>query len=138
MNRELFEQINKHSDLNLDKIIERNNELTLEAYISEARPLSDGESESILRRYKITFSDYVAYSVRNESFTVWDDYEMFQGKLFRQYSKSRFLDYLANSTHGWILENTVGNPTHFGAVCLNHLLDVAICGEPSIEELLKQ
>ena len=44
--------------------------------------------------YKIEFDDYIAYTVLNESFAVHDEYEKFEGGLFRTYSQSHLLDYV--------------------------------------------
>jgi len=43
---------------------------------------------------RLTFDWYIAYSVRNESFTVIDEYEMYKGSAFAVYSKSRYLDFI--------------------------------------------
>ncbi|HEX7057198.1 MAG TPA: hypothetical protein VF260_08400 [Bacilli bacterium] len=47
---------------------------------------------------QIDFESYIGYSILNESFTVWDDYEEFKGKNFRVYTKSRYLDFISNGT----------------------------------------
>ena len=132
---DLFKQINTHKYLDLVQV-EQDAASNLIVRIDEARPLEEGESEGVLKRYRVTFNDYVAYSIRDESFTQWDEYEKFDGVLFRKYSNSRFLDYLYFSTNIWIVEQIrESTPDHFGAVCLNHLLDVALCGSPIIEEI---
>ena len=38
---------------------------------------------------RLTFDWYIAYAVRNESFTVIEEYEMYKGSAFAVYSKSR-------------------------------------------------
>ncbi|MGN7471980.1 hypothetical protein [Brevibacillus sp. SAFN-007a] len=35
---------------------------------------------------QIDFETYISYSITNESFTAWDDYEEFEGDAFRIYS----------------------------------------------------
>src|SRR5687768_719731 len=128
----LIDQINTHKYLYLDKLIELN-DLELELWISEAGVKEDKtnisenvssygaiETSELHKRYKIVFDNYIAYSVRNESFTVWDDYEKFTGNLFCVYSKSRFLDYISVAVHMFIVENTQENKIiHFGIFCLN-------------------
>lgn len=47
---------------------------------------------------QMEFQRYIAYSVRNESYTMWDDYEVFSGSSFRMYSKSRYLDFIEVGT----------------------------------------
>lgn len=47
---------------------------------------------------QMDFEWYIGYSVRNEAYTVWDDYEKFNGKIFRIYNESRYLDFIKVST----------------------------------------
>lgn len=71
---------------------------------------------------QIDFNSYVGYSVINESFTVWDDYEEFEGKAFRIYRRSRYLDFIGAGTIA--SEDYPGPFKHYGASCLNHIVDV--------------
>ena len=106
----LFDQLNTHRYLYLDTLYEENH-LELCVLVNEAKVqggdhhLADNVSaygaiatDDTCKKCKVTFKDYVAYSVRNESFTVMDDEERFTGNLFRQFSKSKFLVYVAAST----------------------------------------
>jgi hypothetical protein len=53
--------------------------------------------------------------------------EVFEGKLFRVYTKSHFLDHLVRDTGGHV------KPVqHFKLTCLNHLIDVASYAPPRI------
>lgn len=82
---------------------------------------------------QMDFERYIGYSVLNESYTVWDDYETFEGKIFRIYSKSRYLDFLKVST---IATNDFPGPfTHYGIACLNHTIDIVSVSEPVIKEI---
>ena len=151
----LFNQINSHKYLYLDKLIEEN-ELELVLWISEAR-VDDSQKEdlkdilkfsssremhpivtdAICKRYTITFSNYLAFSVRNETFTSWDNEEVFIGGLFHKYSKSKFWDYVNVSTsveYAKFLMNE-DDYFHFGFVCLNNIIDIASPKEPIIEEV---
>ncbi len=151
----LFDQINSHKYLYLDKLIEEN-ELELVLWINEARS-DDHQKEDlkdilefsssremhpivtdeICKRYKITFPHYLAFSVRNETFTSWDDEEVFIGDSFRKYSKSRFWDFVKVSTDiecAKFLMNE-NDYFHFGFVCLNNIIDVVSPKEPIIEEV---
>lgn len=128
---DLFDEINRHTNLYLDRSEDtiEDGRLKLTLWLDEC-----GDLNATSRKYRVIFYNYVAYSVRNESFTVWDEYEEFNGNMFREYSKSRFLDYLSSSTNLWIVEQTQGAmPKHFGAICLDYLIDVASCVEPKIE-----
>ncbi|NJM54274.1 MAG: hypothetical protein HC846_13370 [Blastocatellia bacterium] len=132
------------------------NDLELEVYISEARVdyetkenLQDildnapsNEMHSIIsdercKRYRLLFKNYIAYSVRNEMFTNWDDDEKFEGILFRQYSKSKFLDYVESSTSTESAKFMMNAESYFhiGICCLNHIIDVACLEESVIEEV---
>src|SRR5436305_7065520 len=52
--------------------------------ISGTRPI---ESDDTCRLFELIWPSYVAYAVRNESYTSWDDAEEWEGKFFRLYSK---------------------------------------------------
>jgi hypothetical protein len=56
------------------------------------------ESDPSCQVFEVVWPSYVAYGVRNESFTSWDDAEAFEGRHFRVYSKSHFRDYVARGT----------------------------------------
>ena len=145
---DLFNQINTHKYLYLDKLIEEK-DLELVLWISEAgvvenndKALGDAssygaiETSDLSKRYKMTFDNYVAFSIRNESYTEWDDDEIFSGNLFRKYSKSKFLDYVSASVNTWLVEQLRERAhSHIGIVCLNHVIDIAVCEEPIIEEI---
>ncbi len=149
----LIEQLNSHDYLNLDTLIDKG-ELKIELLISETSTecwdkeinviddLSEFEKADVLRRrackkYKITFENYISYSVVNESLTSWDDYEQFEGNLFRIYSKSRFLDYINIAVEMFIVKHTQEDKIkHFGILCLNNIIDIATCQELQIEEIL--
>ncbi|MEH7355593.1 hypothetical protein V7150_18865 [Neobacillus drentensis] len=78
---------------------------------------------------RIEFNWYIAYSVRNESFTVSDEYEVFDGEAFSIYSKSRYLDFIKVST---IASDFHPGPfKHYGINALNHIIDV-VSTEPPI------
>ncbi|MBB6691047.1 hypothetical protein H7B90_06480 [Cohnella xylanilytica] len=82
---------------------------------------------------QIDFEHYIDYSIRNESFTVWDDYEIFTGKIFRVYTKSRYLDYIGTGT---IASDDYPGPfKHYGMSCLDHIVDVISTDEPIIREV---
>jgi hypothetical protein len=51
------------------------------------------------RKFEVVWASYVAYSVINESYaSPSSPEEQFKGGLFRSYSTSRFIDYVALST----------------------------------------
>lgn len=142
---DVVEQLNSHKYLYLDKLYEEV-DLELCILVDEAKVEGDefeGEenasscraiiSDGTCRKYKIMFEDYLAYSVRNESFTVWDNEEEFTGNVFRVYTKSKFIDYVRASTESFLVENVVGVYKHYEIVCQNQIIDVASSHEPKIE-----
>jgi len=89
------------------------------------------ESTDTCRTFELTWKRYVAYLVTEEVVgSRHHEDEIYTGKLFRTYTKSRFLDYMAQNTGGHM------NPVlHFQLLCLNHLIDVAAYDEPEFEQI---
>ena len=83
--------------------------------------------------FELVWPSYVAYGVRNESFTSSDDAEEFEGRNFRLYSKSHFRDYVARGT--FATDEHPGPLRHWCVVCLDHLLDVVGCAEPELRRV---
>ena len=84
------------------------------------------------RIFELIWSSYVAYLVTEEcvgSCGKYDD-ETFEGKLFRVYQKSHFLEHLARDT-GAHFKRVL----HYKLVCLNHLIDVAAYDPPKIRTI---
>ena len=86
--------------------------------------------DKTLPTVRLEFDWYIAYSVTNESYGFWDDYEMFNGSTFRVYSKSRYLDFIKVGTIA--TENYPGPFKHYGIVALNHVIDVVSTTPPII------
>jgi len=141
----LVEQINSHKWLYLDRLYEER-DLELSVIINEARILGSElvtvenasaygsiVSDETCNKYKITFKNYVAYCVTNETCAGVSDDEQFSGALFRTYSKSQFMSYIAAS--GGALVETLDRYTHYQVVTLNQIIDVAATREPEIENV---
>lgn len=145
----LIEQIDKHEYLYLTEIGEpdvnvlrivieeaqtsRDETRTLQfgsRKISDLRPIVSGDT---CLRYEIVFGSYVSYCVRNESYVVLDQSEVFTGRLFNIYSRSHFLDYVRAATIA--SEDYPGKFIHYGINCLDHILDVVSVDEPAINLL---
>jgi hypothetical protein len=143
-----FQLINQHRYLYLTGICEpEDNVLKLmiaEAKVSGSRedfrigslelkdtaPIVVTEDSSI---YEIIFDQYIAYSVRNESYTQLDEEEEFEGRLGCIYTKSKFLDYVRAST--FASDDYPGPFKHYGFNCLNHTVDIVSATPPKIVEL---
>lgn len=80
--------------------------------------------------YRLYWKLYAAYLVTEEMVCGNDD-ESYEGKLFRLYTRSHFLDHLSRDT------GAHANPLlHSKITCLNHLIDVAAENHPEIEIIL--
>ena len=142
---ENVDQINQHAYLYLTEIGEPEDNV-LRLVIEEARPSGEPQelkigdvtlsgarpivSDDTCFAYEVVFGSYVAYSVRNESYTLEDKSEEFTGHLFRAYSKSHFLDYIRVATIA--SDDYPGKLNHYEIVCGNHIVDVVSIGEPVI------
>ena len=80
--------------------------------------------------YELLFPAYVAYAVRNESYTVCDPEEEFTGRVFAIYTRSKFLDFVRAGTFA---DDAYPGPyTHYAIHALNHILDVAALEPPEL------
>jgi hypothetical protein len=98
--------------------------------ISDARAI---ESDETCRLFAVVWPSYVTYCVRNESYASGDNSEIWEGRLFRLYSKSHFRDYVTRST--FAADEYPGPLRHWCLVCLNHLVDVVSCAEPEVRRV---
>lgn len=127
----LFDQINTHKYLFLNKsLIEKDRELVL--WISEAG--NEVGSQENDKQYKVIFDNYIAFSFINESYSLEDDTEQFTGRLLKIYSKSKFSDYVENSTVDVEFINEKSYQ-HYEFACLNNIIDVISSEKPVIEEI---
>ncbi len=83
------------------------------------------------RVFLLYWPNYIAYSVRNESYVSQDEYEEGTGRLFVQYSKSRYMDFVSSGT--FAAADYPGPFNHWGINCLNHIIDVVSTSKPIIE-----
>ncbi len=142
----ILEDLNNHDELFLLEVGEPNDNV-LRLVLSEAGVVEDvpsgvNDPTSSYRlisafegaaRYEIIFESYVAYAVRNESFTVRDDEEKWTGRLFCVYERSKFLEFILGAT---IASNEhPGAFIHYGFNCANHVVDIAAVGPPVVRVL---
>ena len=91
------------------------------------------ESTDTCRTFELTWKRYVAYLVTEEivgSCGQNVDDEIFTGELFRVYTKSHSLEYLARDTGGHMEEIL-----HYKLICLDHLIDVAAYTPPEVNQV---
>lgn len=141
----LIEQIDSHRFLYLIEIGEPQDNI-LRLVISEAQERKTAQdfqignltltntkeliADEACTAYQIIFENYVAYSVRNESFVIVDESEICTGRLFQTYSQSRFLEYVRIST--FASDDFPGKLAHYGINCLNHIVDIVSVSQPNI------
>jgi hypothetical protein len=92
------------------------------------------EIDEALPIVQLVFDSYVSYSIINESFTVLDEFETFEGNSFRIFKKSRYLDFISKGT----IVNDVfpeEQPVHYEIACLDHIIDVISFDEPMVSEI---
>ncbi|NEQ43120.1 MAG: hypothetical protein F6K00_06010 [Leptolyngbya sp. SIOISBB] len=84
------------------------------------------------RGYKIKFEQYLAYSIRNESYAMPVAGEVFEGRRFRTYSRSQYLEFVYSTT--FVNNQYPGATAHYGLVCEDHIIDVVSVDAPEIEQ----
>ncbi|PKR76744.1 hypothetical protein CEY16_13065 [Halalkalibacillus sediminis] len=83
---------------------------------------------------QVDFYWYISYSVVEESYSPFDEYEKYSGGMFRIYSQSRFIDYIKKGTLAHHLHPTE-NIKHYQIPTLNHLIDVVAVENPVVSEI---
>lgn len=98
----------------------------------ELRDVYAIEIDESLPILQLEFNDYIAYSVRNESYAANGD-DQFEGVSFRIYQESAYLRFIEDST----CANDVypGPYVHYGIVCMNHVIDIVAVNEPIVTEI---
>jgi hypothetical protein len=94
------------------------------------------ESTAVSRIFELTWNQYIAYGVTNESFCSPDDerVERSSGRLFRTYAKSPFLEYISRAS--FASAQYPGPFTHICIVTEMHIIDVVSTQAPEIRLLL--
>jgi hypothetical protein len=142
----LFLREVSHPDSNSVRIVVREAAAAAEKFLRIDREQSGGLAEVLEgaheissmpqhRTFEILWCSYVAYSVTNESYSAVDanDEQRISGRLFRQYSKSHFLEHISRST---VATNAYPGPLqHFSVVCLDHIFDIVSCETPQMRVL---
>lgn len=98
---------------------------------SAKRILADGPG----KEYEFFFKSYGAYSVVNESFSIYQDDEKRVGRLFCIYSKSHYLDFVHNDTLVDDIYDYNGELKHYAINCLDHIINIVTIDEPAIKKI---
>ncbi len=113
--------------LNIGEVSTQMEDLTINGVIlHDTRPILEDKAT----RIKLIFHSYVAYNVRWETYTVWSDYDIFKGQIVREYSKSRYLEYIKNDSIA--SDEWPGILKHFGICCTWEIIDVVSVNMPEI------
>ena len=94
-----------------------------------SRPVYHNENSEI---FKITFDQYIAYSVINESYESLGGTD-YVGKKIRTYKTSNFLDYVKADT--FASSDYPGEFKHYTFISLNHIVNVVSTVDPKIEKV---
>ena len=86
--------------------------------------------------WEIAIDGYVLLMERDESYTVYDEYEISRGRWLMVFERSRLMDDLAH--HTFATDRYPGPLTHYGIYCEDHLIDVVTTSTPSIRKLSQQ
>lgn len=79
---------------------------------------------------RVSFSDFVSYSVTEEMFAQHSDQEISEGGWLRIFSKSFFLDFVEHST--WATSDFPGKLVHYQINTLDHTINVVTSNPPEI------
>lgn len=74
------------------------------------------------KKYTFYFSDFVAYSVRDELYAEYSENENSIGGKISLYSSSNYLEFVKSST--WATDDHPGKLLHFQINTLDHTIDV--------------
>lgn len=89
------------------------------------------ESNDKSRLFEINWNNYVAFSVRNESYASSNANENVRpGRKFQTLLQSHFIDYVSRAT--FATSEYPGPMTHYCLNCENHIVDVISTEAPSI------
>lgn len=83
--------------------------------------------------FRISFANYVAYQVLNESFYNFnnnDNYVAGKYSTFCIFSKSSYLDFILKETYANAIHS--GELKHYALYCLNHIVHIIAFNEPVI------
>ena len=85
--------------------------------------------------YQILFPSYTMHLTRNESYTVWDDYENRTGNYLIVFTKSRFIDFYDDVIIHTEDDSWPGKGTHYGIYTCGHIIDILSTSEPIISKI---
>ncbi len=85
------------------------------------------------RVFEIVWNSYVGYSVLNESYATPSDEERSEGNRFRIYSKSRFMQFMLESS--FACDDHPGQTRHYRIGAEDHILHVLSVVPPAVRRV---
>lgn len=83
--------------------------------------------------WEVSFSGYVLFMERDESYTISDDYEVGRGRWLEVFERSRLTDHLSSYTFA---DNLFPGPlTHYRICGEDHVVDVVTAATPQVRLL---
>lgn len=138
-----FEELvrNMTSSISFEGISEpRTSDVRLRILVNMSQEPSDllifPNTQEKVTTLEIEFENYVTYSVIYDDFTVWDEQEKYAGKAFRIYHQSKWLEYIATTSH--LPKNEL---THYSLACLEHHVSIIVWKKkksPQVKVLSKE
>ena len=102
--------------------------------LEEVRDLLSGSRSIEIRDssevFQISFEDYIAYGVSNESYAGGKFKEEYKGKYARVYRTSAFLNFIEQGT--FATSDYPGPFKHYAICCLNQIIDVVSVEPPKV------
>lgn len=127
------------SEARVDK--DKSEEMTFNAgteYEVELTGMNPIVTDEQCQKYKATFTRFLIYQVMEESCIAWDAAEVFDGGLFRTFTKSRFLDHIdSHLIIDWYQEQPDMKYIHYQIGGLDFIVDVAAQKPPLVEKVDK-
>lgn len=100
----------------------------LKAILAQSTAIEHGPGCKV---FQIYWARYIAYAVENESYALGQpDGSDSVGRLFKEYAKSAYLEYLARVS--FACPDYPGTYKHWAVLCLDHIVNVASTEEPII------
>jgi hypothetical protein len=96
-------------------------------------PTHKVEHTEACRVFEVIWETYIAYGVVNESYGDADRGDVYEGRRFRCYAKSQFLEYVRRNT--WGDDQYPGPSKHVAIVCEHHIVNVVSVSEPQLRLL---
>ena len=86
-------------------------------------------------KLQIEIKSYIMHLTRNESYTIWDNYEIRKGNYLVIFEKSRLIDFYDLAISHTKDYSYPGKGTHYGVYTCNHIIDIIADSTPIITRI---